>query len=239
MMKLENIAKKFGEQVALKDINFSGKKGQIVSVIGPSGSGKSTLLRIIAGLEKQDEGTLRIDGEKATKRNAKKFRRKIGMVFQGFHLFPHMNVLDNLIYAPCKVLKTKRKEAKEEAKNYLKKFGLSSKLYSMPGDLSGGQKQRVAIIRALMMKPEIMLFDEPTSALDPEKVRDVAEAIKSLKKDMLVIVITHHVALAKAISDRIVFMAEGQILGDQDSEGFFKKPKSHRARLFLEKVEDF
>jgi polar amino acid transport system ATP-binding protein len=239
MIRIKNIAKKYGDQIALKDINFSSAKGNIISVIGPSGSGKSTLLRIIAGLEKADEGNLYIDDEKVTKRNLKKCRKKIGMVFQNFHLFPHMNVIENLTYAPKKVLGMNSKEAKDKAKDYLKQFGLSAKIKAMPNGLSGGQKQRVSIIRSLMMNPEIILFDEPTSALDPEKVRDVAELIKSLKQNMLVIVVTHHIALAKAVSDRIIFMAEGQILGDQESDSFFAKPKSHRARLFLEKVEDF
>lgn len=235
MIILDNISKKFDDNQVLKDINLDVKKDSgIISILGPSGSGKSTLLRIIAGLEKPNSGTINIDNDTSRKKT-----HKIGMVFQNFHLFPHMDVLDNIIYAPVKVLKMKRKDAKEKAKEYLQKFSLSSKIKSMPNELSGGQKQRISIIRALMMNPEILLFDEPTSALDPEKVRDVAEIIKSLKGDMLVIVITHHVALARAISDRVIFMAEGQILGDQEASGFFKKPKSQRARLFLEKVEDF
>lgn len=237
MIVLEDVSKKYNDQIALKNIGFSSSKKEIISIIGPSGSGKSTLLRTIAGLEVPDEGNIYIDGTKASARGPN--CQKIGMVFQNFQLFPHMNVIENLTYAPRKVLGMSAKEAKEKAKSYLKTFGLSAKIKAMPAELSGGQKQRVSIIRALMMNPEIILFDEPTSALDPEKVKDVADVIKSLKKDMLIIVITHHVALAKAISDRIIFMAEGQILGDQDAALFFKKPKSHRARLFLEKVKDF
>jgi len=160
------------------------------------------------------------------------------MVFQQFHLFPHMNVLDNLTYGPINVIKLSKKKSEEKAILLLKQFGILEKIYSDPTDLSGGQKQRVAIVRALMMDPEVMLFDEPTSALDPEVVKDVIEIIAQLKNQMTMIVITHHIKFAKIIADRIVFMDKGKILADQPADSFFNKPSSHRARLFLENVGD-
>jgi len=161
------------------------------------------------------------------------------MVFQHFNLFPHMNVLENLTYSPCKVKNMKEDLATEKALALLEKLGLSNKSHFMPNNLSGGQKQRVAIARALMMDPEIMLFDEPTSALDPEVIQDVVDAILLLKAKMTIIVVTHHIRFARAIADRIIFMDQGQVLCDQPKEEFFEKPKSQRARLFLSKVGEF
>ena len=160
------------------------------------------------------------------------------MVFQQFHLFPHMNVLENLTYGPINVIKTNRNQSEEKATSLLKQFGILEKIYSYPADLSGGQKQRVAIVRALMMDPEVMLFDEPTSALDPEVVKDIIEIIAQLKNQMTMVVITHHIKFAKIIADRIIFMDHGKVLADQSANKFFKKPSSHRARLFLQNVGD-
>jgi len=158
------------------------------------------------------------------------------MVFQQFHLFPHMTVLENLTYGPINVIKARLKESEEKAKGLLKQFGVLEKAYFYPMDLSGGQKQRVAIARALMMNPEIMLFDEPTSALDPEVVKDIIEIISQLKNQITMIVITHHIKFAKIIADRIIFMDQGKVLADQPANEFFNKPNSHRARLFLQNV---
>lgn len=239
MIKIENLSKKFNDNTAIKNINFAVEKKEIISIVGPSGSGKSTLIRCINHLETPTTGLVHINGEKLDKKSIKKLRSKIGMVFQHFNLFPHMNVLENLIYAPMKVLGMKKKDAAVKAKDLLKRFSLSNKVSAIPSSLSGGQKQRIAIIRAIMIDPEIILFDEPTSALDPEIIGDVAKEIKELKKNMTVIVVTHHLRFAKDISDRIIFMDQGQILCDQKKSEFFKNPKSHRARLFLDKVGDY
>lgn len=238
MIELANVSKKFDSHYAIKDINLKFDKREAVVVIGPSGSGKSTLLRCINNLENPSKGSVIIDGKTLNKKNRSKLCFKIGMVFQQFNLFPHMNVLENLIYAPCNVRGEKVKTAEEKANSLLKQFGISNKSLSYPGELSGGQKQRVAICRALMMDPELMLFDEPTSALDPEIIKDIIEIINVLKNQMTMIVITHHIKFAKIIADRIIFMDDGQILADEPAEQFFTKSKSHRARLFLENVGD-
>lgn len=238
MIVLENVSKKFDDYEAISNINLVFDKRETVVVLGSSGSGKSTLLRCINHLETPTTGSVLIDGKKLTKRNRGKLCFKIGMVFQQFNLFPHMTVLENLVYGPINVIKTKKKETEEKAKNLLKQFGVLKKAKAYPADLSGGQKQRVAIARALMMDPEIMLFDEPTSALDPEVVKDIIEIISQLKDQMTMIVITHHIKFAKVIADRIIFMDHGKILADQPANDFFQKPKSHRARLFLDNVGD-
>lgn len=236
MIKLENLSKKYDKNYALKNINLEFKAGETVAIIGSSGSGKSTLLRCINRLEQPTSGCVFIDNEKLTAKTARKLCLQIGMVFQNFNLFPHLNVRDNLTYAPLNVLNISKKTAGERAKDLLTKFGLINKLQALPGGLSGGQKQRVAICRALMMEPKIMLFDEPTSALDPEVIKDIVDAILLLKNQMTMIVVTHHLKFAKAIADRIIFMDHGIILADQKAEDFFKKPSSHRARLFLENI---
>jgi len=238
MIVLENVSKTFDGQHAITDINLVFDKRETVVIIGSSGSGKSSLVRCINNLENPTNGSVLIDGKKLTRRNRGKLCFKIGMVFQQFHLFPHMNVLDNLTYGPINVIKLSKKKSEEKAILLLKQFGILEKIYSDPTDLSGGQKQRVAIVRALMMDPEVMLFDEPTSALDPEVVKDVIEIIAQLKNQMTMIVITHHIKFAKIIADRIVFMDKGKILADQPADSFFNKPSSHRARLFLENVGD-
>lgn len=238
MIILENVSKKFGVHEAISNINLTFDKRETVVIIGSSGSGKSTLLRCINNLENPTSGSVLINGKKLTRRNRGKLCFRIGMVFQQFNLFPHMTVLENLTYGPVNVIKVKHKDAGEKARGLLKQFGVLSKVHSYPSDLSGGQKQRVAIARALMMDPEVMLFDEPTSALDPEVVKDIIEIIAELKNQMTMIVITHHIKFAKVIADRVIFMDHGKILADQPAAEFFKKPVSHRARLFLENVGD-
>jgi len=239
MIIIEELSKKYSQQYAIKNISFEVQNKEVIAIVGPSGSGKSTLLRCINRLEVPSSGHVYINGAKITGKNIGKLRPKIGMVFQHFNLFPHMNVMENLIYGPTKLLAMKESNAALNAKDLLKKFGLQEKANFKPNDLSGGQKQRIAIARSLMMNPEIMLFDEPTSALDPEVVQDVVKVIKNLKNDMTVIVVTHHIRFAKAIADRIIFMDQGQVLCNQKTEDFFTNPKSHRAKLFLEKVGEF
>jgi len=238
MVVLDNISKKYSSVFAVKQASLHFGKKETTSIIGPSGSGKSTLLRIMNNLEIPTSGHVLINGKKLTPKNSRKLCIKIGMVFQGFNLFPHLNVQNNLTYAPINVLKMKPSEANLKAEKLLTQFGLPQKILSFPVNLSGGQKQRVAICRALMMDPEIMLFDEPTSALDPENIKDIIEIISKLKEQTTMIVVTHHIKFAKAISDRIIFMDHGQVLADQPAIEFFTKPKSHRARLFLENIGD-
>ena len=238
MIIFDKISKNYDKISAIKDINLEFKKKETTAIIGSSGSGKSTLLRIINGLEIPTTGNLIINGKKLTVRNRRKICLKIGMVFQGFNLFPHFSVRENLIYAPINVLGMKLELATAKAKELLQQFGLTQKSTSFPVNLSGGQKQRVAICRALMMEPEIMLFDEPTSALDPENIKDIIEIISLLKNQMTMIVVTRHLKFAKAIADKIIFMYHGQVLADQSASEFFVKPKSHRARLFLENIGD-
>ncbi len=238
MIELEKISKHYQKTSALKDTCLLFEKKETVAIIGSSGSGKSTLLRIINGLETPTTGHVLINGKKLTQRNKLKLCLRIGMVFQSFNLFSHLNVEDNLIYAPVNVLHIDKAIAIEKAEKLLQQFGLKEKKLSLPVNLSGGQKQRVAICRALMMDPEVMLFDEPTSALDPENIKDIVEAISSLKKEMTMIVVTHHIKFAKVVADRIIFMDHGLVLADQPKDEFFEKPKSHRAKLFLENIGD-
>lgn len=238
MIILDKVSRNYGKTYAVKDISLEFKKKETIAIIGSSGSGKSTLLRIINALEVPTSGHVLIDDKKLTQKNKRKLCLKIGMVFQAFNLFPHLNVQDNLIYAPVNILRIKQMAAIAKAEKLLEQFGLRQRITAFPVNLSGGQKQRVAICRALMMNPEIMLFDEPTSALDPENIKDIIEIISLLKSQMTMIVVTHHIKFAKAIADRIIFMNHGQVLADQLAVEFFEKPKSHRARLFLENIGD-
>ncbi|WP_375358686.1 amino acid ABC transporter ATP-binding protein [Candidatus Tisiphia endosymbiont of Neophilaenus lineatus] len=238
MIILDKVSRNYGKTYAVKDISLEFKKKETIAIIGSSGSGKSTLLRIINALEVPTSGHVLIDDKKLTQKNKRKLCLKIGMVFQAFNLFPHLNVQDNLIYAPVNILGMKQMAAIAKAEKLLKQFGLRQRITAFPVNLSGGQKQRVAICRALMMNPEIMLFDEPTSALDPENIKDIIEIISLLKSQMTMIVVTHHIKFAKAIADRIIFMNHGQVLVDQPAVEFFEKSKSHRARLFLENIGD-
>ncbi|MDR7317353.1 amino acid ABC transporter ATP-binding protein [Brevibacillus nitrificans] len=239
MIKMDNITKSFGQLEVLKGISTEIKKGEVVAIIGPSGSGKSTLLRCMNLLEVPTTGKIVIDGQDITapKADVLKVRQKIGMVFQHFHLFPHMTVLGNLTYAPLKVKGMSKAEAEGKARELLKRVGLSDKADVYPSRLSGGQKQRVAIARSLVMEPEIMLFDEPTSALDPEMVKEVLEVMKGLAHTgMTMAIVTHEMRFAEEVSDRILFIDHGQLIEETAPKEFFARPKSERAQQFLEKV---
>lgn len=238
MMVLDKVSKRYQKVHAVKDVNLVFDKNETTAIIGPSGSGKSTLLRMMNGLDVPTTGQVLINGKKLSQKNKMQLCLKIGMVFQSFNLFSHLNVQDNLIYAPINVLQMNRMQAIDKAEKLLEQFGLKQKNTSFPVNLSGGQKQRVAICRALMMDPEVMLFDEPTSALDSENIKDIVEIISLLKKSMTMIVVTHHIKFARVISERIVFMDHGMVLADQPKDQFFENPKSHRARLFLENIGD-
>lgn len=239
MIKVNNLYKKFGKLEVLKNINTSISRGEVVAIIGPSGSGKSTFLRCINLLETPTSGDIWFKDEEITnpKSNILKIRQKIGMVFQHFHLFPHMSVKENITYAPMTVKGVSKMKANEIAEYLLEQVGLLDKKEVYPNSLSGGQKQRVAIARALAMEPEVMLFDEPTSALDPEMVKEVLQVIKNLAKaGMTMAIVTHEMGFAREVADRIIFMDEGQIVEEGKPEQFFQSPTSHRAKVFLEKV---
>lgn len=239
MIKVQNLYKKFGSNLVLNDISATIKQGEVVSVIGPSGSGKSTFLRCLNLLEKPTSGTVLINETDLTAKGADihKSRQQIGMVFQHFHLFPHLTVLENLTYAPIKVKGLKRAEANDKARLLLAKVGLSDKAAAYPSSLSGGQKQRVAIARALAMEPELLLFDEPTSALDPEMVKEVLDVMKDLAKSgMTMVVVTHEMGFAREVADRVIFLDHGTLVEEGSPAAFFASPKTERAREFLEKV---
>ncbi len=239
IIKMNSIDKFFDEFQALKDINFSVKKGEIVVVCGPSGSGKSTLIRCINNLDTIDSGNIIVDGIDIYKsrKNMKSIKTKVGMVFQHFNLFPHLTILENITLAQTLVKKSSKQEATKVAEQLLNKVKLIEKKDSYPQDLSGGQKQRVAIARSLAMKPLILLFDEPTSALDPETIGDVLSVMKDLAKENYTIVcVTHEMGFAKEVADRIVFMDEGQIVEENTPQEFFNNPKSDRAKLFLSEI---
>ncbi|WP_294453621.1 amino acid ABC transporter ATP-binding protein [Allofournierella sp.] len=239
MISFDKVHKSFGKLEVLKGIDLQIPKGQVVTLIGPSGSGKSTILRCINGLEMPTSGTVTVDGVNITdpKADIQKVRRNIGMVFQHFNLFPHMTVMENMIYAPTHVAKVSKEEAQAKAMKLLKLVGLTEKAEAYPNKLSGGQKQRIAIARALAMEPQIMLFDEPTSALDPEMVKEVLEVIKGLAHTGITMaLVTHEMGFAREVSDRICFIDDGQILEDTTPDQFFRQPATDRAKAFLEKV---
>ena len=239
MISFDKVHKSFGKLEVLKGIDLQIPKGQVVTLIGPSGSGKSTILRCINGLEMPTSGTVTVDGVNITdpKADIQKVRRNIGMVFQHFNLFPHMTVMENMIYAPTHVTKVSKEEAQAKAMKLLELVGLTEKADAYPNKLSGGQKQRIAIARALAMEPQIMLFDEPTSALDPEMVKEVLEVIKGLAHTGITMaLVTHEMGFAREVSDRICFIDDGQILEDTTPDQFFRQPATDRARAFLEKV---
>ncbi len=239
MIKVEQLTKKFGENLVLNNITTSIHKGEVVAIIGPSGSGKSTFLRCLNLLERPSSGKIWINGIEITgqKVNIQEIRKNIGMVFQQFNLFPHMTALENVTYAPRIVKKLSPQEAEEKGRAVLARVGLSEKEMSYPAQLSGGQKQRVAIARALAMEPDIMLFDEPTSALDPEMVKEVLDVMKGLvDTGMTMVVVTHEMKFAEEVADRILFMDQGVIMEEGKPEEFFRNPKTNRARDFLSKV---
>lgn len=240
VIKTEHISKTFQNVKALDDVSFQIRKGEIVCLIGPSGSGKSTLCRCINGLEIPESGNIYIEGKLVDYRDemqAKEARSKTGFVFQHFNLFPHMNVMDNMILAPMKTLHMSKEEAIAKAKELLQRVGLADKEDAYPKKLSGGQKQRAAIARSLMMNPQIMLFDEPTSALDPEMVMEVLEVMKQLAGEgMTMVVVTHEMGFAKEIANRIVFLEDGKIIEENTPDLFFSQPQTKRAQDFLRKV---
>ncbi|MGC4376482.1 amino acid ABC transporter ATP-binding protein [Fictibacillus sp. Mic-4] len=239
MIKIKDLHKTFGNNEVLKGIDTEIKQGEVVAIIGPSGSGKSTFLRCINLLETPTSGQVWVNDKEITnpKTNVALVRKKIGMVFQHFHLFPHMTVLENLTYAPMKVNQLSKEEAVKIARDLLQKVGLAEKENEYPSRLSGGQKQRVAIARALAMNPDIMLFDEPTSALDPEMVKEVLEVIKSLAKSgMTMAIVTHEMGFAREVADRVLFLDGGKLVEDAPPAEFFASPKTERAKSFLEKV---
>lgn len=237
MLEIKDIHKNFGKTKVLKGVNLNVSEKDIVVIIGPSGSGKSTLLRVINELEKPNKGQIIFEGKAVT--NIDEYRKKVGMVFQHFNLFPHLTVLDNLILAPVK-LKIKSKEAAIiEARKLLKDVGLSDKENTYPSNLSGGQKQRIAIIRTLMMNPKIILFDEPTSALDPEMVEEVLELMKKLAKDgMTMIVVSHEMKFAREVATKMIFMVDGKIEEEGTPNQIFEHPKSDRLKEFISKIKD-
>ena len=239
LIKTENLQKSFGELKVLCGIDMEIKSGEVVVVIGPSGSGKSTFLRCLNRLEEPTGGKILFDGADITdpKSNINRHRQKMGMVFQQFNLFPHMTVLKNLTIAPVKLLKKSKADAEKRGLELLKRVGLEEKANAYPNQLSGGQKQRVAIVRALAMNPEVMLFDEPTSALDPEMVGEVLEVMKDLAKEgMTMVVVTHEMGFAREVADRVVFMADGIVAEQGTPEQIFTNPQNPRTQQFLQKV---
>lgn len=247
IVKYRNIHKKFGELHVLKGIDLDIYPGEKVAVIGPSGSGKTTIARLLMTLEEPTDGTIEVDGEllwhevkkgrlvRAGEKHLHRVRGKIGMVFQHFNLFPHMTILRNCMEAPVHVLGLSKEEAKQRAVDMLEKVGLADKVEAYPAQLSGGQKQRVAIARALVMKPKIMLFDEPTSALDPELVGEVLNVIAEIAEegDMAMLLITHEMAFAREVADRVVFFDDGKIVEQGPPEKMFADPENERLRSFL------
>ena len=239
MISVENLKKNFKEIEVLKGINLEINKGDVICVIGPSGSGKSTFLRCLNLLEKPTAGRVIFDGSDLTdkKINLNLHRQKMGMVFQQFNLFPHMTVLENLTKTPVMLKKLSKEAAEQKAMELLKRIGLADRADAYPPQLSGGQKQRVAIVRALMMEPEVMLFDEPTSALDPEMVGEVLDVIKELALcGMTMVVVTHEMGFAREVSNRVIFLDDGCIVEEGSPEEIFGAPKSERLKSFLAKV---
>ena len=239
LIQAKNIVKIFGNQKALNNVSLEIGEGDVLCIIGPSGSGKSTFLRCLNLLEVPDSGQIFFEGVDITdkKVDINRHRQKMGMVFQLFHLFPHLTVMKNLTLAPMKLLGKSAKEAENEARQLLKRVGLADREDAYPDQLSGGQKQRIAIVRALCMKPEVMLFDEPTSALDPEMVKEVLEVMRELANErMTMVVVTHEMGCAREVASKVIFMADGMIMETGTPEEIFTNPKSERLKSFLSKV---
>ena len=238
LIEFQGFNKFFGEQQVLNGIDLSVQGGEVVVILGPSGCGKSTLLRCLNGLEVAHSGSLRLAGKELLDKHTdwRQVRQDVGMVFQSYHLFPHMSVLDNILLGPLKVQKREPREAREQAEKLLERVGLADKRDAFPRQLSGGQQQRIAIVRSLCMNPQVMLFDEVTAALDPEMVKEVLEVIQDLARDgMTLLIVTHEMAFARAVADRVVFMEAGRILEHNTPEAFFTNPQTARAQQFLEK----
>ena len=239
LIRVEKLGKTFRKLEVLKEISTEIRKGEVLCLIGPSGSGKSTFLRCLNLLEKPDSGRILFEGVDITdpKTDIDKVRQRMGMVFQQFNLFPHMTILENLTLAPIRLLHREKEEAEGEAMELLKRVGLSEKANNYPLQLSGGQQQRAAIVRALAMKPDVMLFDEPTSALDPEMVGEVLQVMRDLAGEhMTMVVVTHEMGFAREVSDRVIFLEGGRFLSEGAPESFFSHPENERLRAFLSKV---
>ena len=239
IIRVSGLVKRFGGVTALNNVDLSIRRGDVVVIVGPSGSGKSTLLRSLNLLETPTEGTIIVDGVDITAKgiNIDLHRRKMGMVFQHFHLFPHLTILENLTIAPKQVLGQKAEECEPYAHRLLARVGLEDRADAYPAQLSGGQKQRIAIVRALCMKPEVMLFDEPTSALDPEMVGEVLDVMRGLAMEgMTMVVVTHEMGFAREVGNRALFVDHGQIIEEKPPQEFFTHPESPRLRDFLSKV---
>lgn len=242
LLEIKNLTKSFGENLILKNVSLQVEKGEVIVILGPSGCGKSTLLRCINGLETIQGGEILLDGEVISnrKKDMHLVRQKIGMVFQSYDLFPHLNVMKNLLLGPkhAHELNLDLSSVKAEAEAWLERVGLSDKKYAYPRELSGGQKQRVAIVRALCLHPEVMLFDEVTAALDPEMVREVLDVMMNLANEgKTMLIVTHQMAFARAVADRIVFMDDGNIVETGTPEEFWSNPKTERAKKFLSNFE--
>jgi polar amino acid transport system ATP-binding protein len=236
ILGISHLHKEYDGAPALKDVSLDVHKGEVLVILGPSGCGKSTLLRCMNGLEKPASGDIKLDGQSISgdKTDWRQIRQKIGMVFQSYELFPHMTVMENITLGPLRVQNRERAEVEQDAERLLNRVGLWEKKDAFPRQLSGGQKQRTAIIRALIMQPEIMLFDEVTAALDPEMVREVLDVMLGLAESgMTMVIVTHEMQFAKAAADRIIFVDEGEIAEESTPEEFFTAPKSERARRFL------
>ena len=237
LLSVKDLVKSYeGTSEVLNGISLDIHKGEVVVVLGPSGCGKSTLLRCMNGLEEYQSGSITLDGEKITKNDANMtaLRQRIGMVFQSYELFPHLTIQDNITLAPVQVQKVPKEQAQAEAERLLERVGLLDKRTAYPRQLSGGQKQRVAIVRALAMHPEVMLFDEVTAALDPEMVREVLDVMLTLaEQGMTMVIVTHEMNFARAVADRIVFIDGGVIVEETDPETFFEHPSTERAKQFL------
>ena len=239
IIKVEHLSKEFSTTKALDDISTDIHNGEVVAVVGPSGSGKSTFLRCLNRLEEPTDGHIFFEGSDITdpKNDINKLRQRMGMVFQQFNLFPHMTIMQNLTLAPMKLQGKSKQEAEDKAMELLKRVGLDDRADSYPAQLSGGQKQRIAIVRALCMQPDVMLFDEPTSALDPEMVGEVLEVMRDLaKENMTMVVVTHEMGFAREVATRVIFMEKGKIIEENDPKEFFDNPQSQRLQEFLDKV---
>ena len=240
LIKVDHLVKQFGDTKALNDVSAEIRHGEVVVVVGPSGSGKSTFLRCLNLLEEPTDGQIFFEGTDITdpKTNINTHRQKMGMVFQQFNLFPHMTIMDNLILAPTKILKKSPDEAKKYAMELLEKVGLADRADSYPNQLSGGQKQRIAIVRALCMQPDVMLFDEPTSALDPELTGEVLSVMSDLAKEgITMLIVTHEIGFAAQVADKIMFMDKGYVIDYGTPEDVIINPKNERIKTFLEKVK--
>ena len=236
LLQIEHLTKRYGDKTVIGDLSLTVREGEVLVIVGPSGCGKSTLLRCINALEPIQGGTVALDGASVAResKNLPALRQKIGMVFQSYELFPHLTVLDNVTLAPRKVQKRDRADAEREAAELLERVGLSDRAKDYPRQLSGGQKQRVAIVRALIMHPEVLLFDEVTAALDPEMVREVLDVLLDLaRQGRTMLIVTHEMSFARAVADRVIFLDGGKIVEEAAPDEFFERPKTERAQKFL------